>query len=599
MSKKRLNHSILAFLCVVAVLFTIVLSSNVTHAEEASNDFNVYAYANRYVDLQQAFGGDIEAYEQHYKIYGIKEGRNGKPFPGNDPRNTRLTFVYINRVYNGIDYSAVFDPIYYIEVHGDIKNAYGYDQQAAFNHFIVYGMREGRQSIKGFNVYAYANRYVDLQQAFGRDLASYYGHYAQFGKNEGRSGAPFAGNDVRNSRLNFTYISLVRNGVDYSSGFDPIRYLGAYGDLRAAYGDDQQAAFEHFLTYGIYEGRSGNGSFNVYSYANRYMDLFNAFGTDVSSYFNHYSIYGRAEGRDATGCDTRFNVSNYITATDQGGGRYKITIVNPSSSAGAISNVAFPTWSEENGQDDIVWYQGTKNPDGSWSVIVDGSNHLSSGSFVTHVYATVNGNPVPLGGTSYVNNFDTAKFYGWVLRDGKYYFYDRTTGVMQRGGTACGVSLGVDGAAIMDDYAREKIPVMIRAREIVNEITNPNDSLAVKQEKCYQWVAKWPYMLKDYPVGNFVSGHFACVDAHYANNILNAYGNQSQPGAECVGEAAALAYLYAELNFGDVYLYSSNLHGWVYANGRYWDPLFVESRGRQYYNAATYEAAPTYKFKIN
>lgn len=170
---------------------------------------------------------------------------------------------------------------------------------------------------------------------------------------------------------------------------------------------------------------------------------------------------------------------------------------------------------------------------------------------------------------------------------------------MQKGGTACGVALNSDGSAVMDDYAKEKIPVMIKAREIVESICDPNDSLAVKQEKCYQYVAKFPYLLKDYPVGNFVTGYWACVDAHYANNILNAYGDQDRQGAECVGEAAALAYLYAELNFGDVYLYSSNVHGWVCANGRYWDPLFVESKGRQYYNAASYEAAPTYIYKIN
>ena len=169
---------------------------------------------------------------------------------------------------------------------------------------------------------------------------------------------------------------------------------------------------------------------------------------------------------------------------------------------------------------------------------------------------------------------------------------------MQNGGTACGVTLNSDGSAVLDQYAREKIPVMMHARAIVESITSPDDSLAVKQEKCYQWVAKWPYLLKDYPFGNFVN-KYACPDAHYANNIINAYGDQDAQGAECVGEAAALAYLYAELNFGDVYLYSSNLHGWVYANGRYWDPLFVESKGRQYYNAASYEAQPTYIYKIN
>ena len=590
------KRRIITLLCFAAFIVTFILNVKTTYAE-TSDDFNVYAYANRYEDLQKAFGGDLSAYERHYKEYGINEHRDAKPYSGNDLRNSKLTFVYADMNYNGVDYSAVFDPFYYLSTNGDLRAAFGDNQQAAFNHFIAYGMKEGRNSIKGFNVYAYANRYGDLQSAFGGDLKLYYRHYAQYGKREGRDGKPYAGADSRNSRLNFTYISLVNNGVDYSGGFDPISYLSSYGDLKAAFGDDQQSAFNHFLSHGIYEGRSGNGSFNVYAYANRYPDLFAAFGTNVSAYFEHYVKYGRKEGRDATGKDTQFNISNYVTADNLGGGRYKISIYNPVS-AGAISDVSFPTWSEENGQDDLVWYKGTKNNDGSWSTIVDGSNHLNSGNFITHVYVTVNGASAPIASTTYVNNFETAKYYGWVQRDGNYYFYNRTTGVMQKGGTACGVTLNSDGSAVMDAYAREKIPMMIKAREIVDSMCDDDDSLAEKKEKCYQWVAKWPYLLKDYPFGNFES-RYACPDAHYANNILNAYGDQDSQGAECTGEAAALAYLYAELNFGDVYLYASSIHGWVYAGGRYWDPLFTESKGRKYYNAASYEAAPTYIYKIN
>ena len=597
MTQKKRKLSALAFLCMAIIILTMLSGQRIAHAEEQKNEFNVYAYANRYVDLQQAFGGDLEAYERHYQTYGISEKRNARPYSGNDVRNSKLTFVYVKRVYAGVDYSAVFDPFYYLSSYGDLRAAFGDDQQKAFSHFISYGMSEGRSSVKNFNVYAYANRYQDLQRAFGKDLSAYYRHYAEYGKSEGRNAKPFDGNDSRNNSLKFTYISLVSNGVDYSCGFDPIKYIENNADIRAAFGDDQQKAFEHFITYGLNEGRSGNGSFNVYAYANRYKDLFNAFGVDKAAYFNHYAQYGKNEGRDATGNDTRFNVSNYVSAVNQGDGKYKISIINPSAS-GTIKEIKFPTWSEEGGQDDIYWYDGIKDNDGSWYVIVDGSKHSNSGNFETHIYATVGGKMVYLGATKYVNNFETAKYYGWVLKDGRYYFYDRTTGVMQKGGTACGVTLNADGSAVMDAYAREKIPMMIQARAIVESITSPDDSLAVKQEKCYQWVAKWPYLLKDYPFGNYVN-NYACPDAHYANNIINAYGDQDAQGAECVGEAAALAYLYAELNFGDVYLYSSKLHGWVYAGGRYWDPLFTESKGRQYYNAGSYEAQPTYIYKIN
>lgn len=88
---------------------------------------------------------------------------------------------------NGIDYSLVFNPTYYVNKYADLKKAFGTDENKLFDHFINFGMKEGRRAISTFNVIAYKNRYVDLQKAFGNDLPSYYRHYIQFGKKEGRS----------------------------------------------------------------------------------------------------------------------------------------------------------------------------------------------------------------------------------------------------------------------------------------------------------------------------------------------------------------------------------------------------------------------------
>lgn len=48
-------------------------------------------------------------------------------------------------VYNGVDYSAVFDYNYYISNNGDIKAAFGDDDVAVLAHFVNYGMSEGRR----------------------------------------------------------------------------------------------------------------------------------------------------------------------------------------------------------------------------------------------------------------------------------------------------------------------------------------------------------------------------------------------------------------------------------------------------------------------
>lgn len=88
--------------------------------------------------------------------------------------------------YGGLDYSPVFNAIYYADRYKDLKAAYGYNRSALFTHFITNGMKEGRQAIDTFNVQAYRARYPDLQKAFGDNLPAYYQHYIHLGQKEKR-----------------------------------------------------------------------------------------------------------------------------------------------------------------------------------------------------------------------------------------------------------------------------------------------------------------------------------------------------------------------------------------------------------------------------
>lgn len=89
---------------------------------------------------------------------------------------------------NGLDYSLVFNPDYYVSCYVDLKIAFGSDSAKLFSHFVSDGMREGRVAISTFNVHLYRARYADLQIAFGADLKKYYQHYITDGKREGRIG---------------------------------------------------------------------------------------------------------------------------------------------------------------------------------------------------------------------------------------------------------------------------------------------------------------------------------------------------------------------------------------------------------------------------
>ncbi len=89
-------------------------------------------------------------------------------------------------IYNGIDYSLVFDPVYYTNKYSDLKRVFGTNATALFNHFVKFGMQEKRQASATFNLEVYKNNYGDLQKAFGNNYPEYYKHYIQFGEKEGR-----------------------------------------------------------------------------------------------------------------------------------------------------------------------------------------------------------------------------------------------------------------------------------------------------------------------------------------------------------------------------------------------------------------------------
>ena len=86
----------------------------------------------------------------------------------------------------------------------------------------------------------------------------------------------------------------------YRAIFDASYYYNSYPDVAAVCGMDENALFEHFINFGIYEGRSCSTAFNPQVYRQRYTDLQQVFGNDMAAYCQHYVLYGRNEGRDAS-----------------------------------------------------------------------------------------------------------------------------------------------------------------------------------------------------------------------------------------------------------------------------------------------------------
>lgn len=227
-----------------------------------------------------------------------------------------------------MDYSAVFDADYYLKNNPDVAKWANNDKDKALQHFINYGMAEGRRGNESFDVQSYYNEYQDLRLAYGTDLPRYYVHYMKWGKGEKRhvSGCSALKDPVTKA-----------GGVDYAPVYDPEYYLSHNDDVEKAYTKttyggvtmlDDSAVLRHFINHGMAEGRRGNEAFDVYGYKTRYLDLRKAYGSDLKSYYLHYLKYGMKEHRNGSSM-TGFEgyiMSSSFTSYEDAAAHYSRTV---------------------------------------------------------------------------------------------------------------------------------------------------------------------------------------------------------------------------------------------------------------------------------
>ena len=259
-----------------------VLAHFVTHGMKEGRQgcaaFDVQTYKAKYADLRKAFGNDNTKYYLHFIKNGKKEGRTARPEAVKNPTT----------MWNGVDYSAVYDYKQYVEKYPDIKKAFGTDDVATIRHFVRYGMKEGRQAKSTFDVNSYVNNYKDLRRAYGSDKVKYYYHFIWNGSKEGRKAVNVP------QVMNY---DTVYNGIDYSKVYDYNYYVKKYPDIRKAFGKDDAAVLKHFVNNGMKEFRQAKADFNPVVYKNYNADLKKAFGNNNAEYYRHYIRRGYTEHR--------------------------------------------------------------------------------------------------------------------------------------------------------------------------------------------------------------------------------------------------------------------------------------------------------------
>ena len=88
---------------------------------------------------------------------------------------------------------AAFDADFYANQYPDIKAAYGTDKAGMLNHFLTFGMKEGRMMNADFDPKAYCDSYPDIKAICpANDYTNAYVHYVTYGIKEGRTNTTYA-----------------------------------------------------------------------------------------------------------------------------------------------------------------------------------------------------------------------------------------------------------------------------------------------------------------------------------------------------------------------------------------------------------------------
>ena len=171
--------------------FCLLSSTRVKETWIEKAAFDVMVYRDRNPDLAGLSDSELKA---HWRKYGIKEGRAS---------------------------STILDLGFYLGNNPDLKEAFGTNYEAAYNHFITTGYKEYRKSSALFDGYYYTQAFPEVVTAFKDE---YLRHYVDHGMAEGR-------------RASLTY--------------DPLYYQFIRPDVAQTWPGDYAMAARHYAGHGI------------------------------------------------------------------------------------------------------------------------------------------------------------------------------------------------------------------------------------------------------------------------------------------------------------------------------------------------------------
>ena len=146
--------------------------------------------------------------------------------------------------------------------------------------------------------------------------------------------------------------------------------------------------------------KQANGDYKVTVRSSNHKGDSNLYNSHVYLVDNDGKYIGLG-GKQVTLDITKTQGTLTIANNDKNRGTFDVLITNLTNPSG-ISGVVIPVWSEQNGQDDLVWHNATKQDDGSYKVTISASQHKwNSGKYIIHGYIVdASGKHIGFGGTS-------------------------------------------------------------------------------------------------------------------------------------------------------------------------------------------------------
>jgi uncharacterized protein (DUF3820 family) len=192
-----------------------------------------------------------------------------------------------------------FDWRYYLAKYPDLRADGVQTEQQAIQHWLNFGKKEGRVSIKTphhFDWHYYLDKYPDLRADGVHTEQQAIQHWLDFGKKEGRV------------------------SIKTPHHFGWHYYLAKYPDLRANGIHTEQQAIQHWLERGKKEGRVSiktPHNFGWHYYLDKYPDL-RADGVHTEQQaIQHWLNFGKKEGRNSIGTTCGFAISTYHRNNDR------------------------------------------------------------------------------------------------------------------------------------------------------------------------------------------------------------------------------------------------------------------------------------------